>query len=118
MNTSEIVGLCRVMMFFQEVLRRDSAVSSVSNGYQLTVELIVVGEQMTGKGKPAASVGDSSAMRSSTYSDRAVFWANGRKTGNSEPWYQQNPSDDEPGQLYEMATLRPCDKRSVLGFNK
>jgi hypothetical protein len=32
----------------------------------------------------------------------------GRKTGYPEPWYQQDPSDDGPRQLYEMPTLGPC----------
>ena len=47
-------------------------------------------------------------MCSSNHPDGSMSSASGRKTGYSEPWYQQNPSDDEPGQLYEMPTIRTC----------
>jgi hypothetical protein len=38
------------------------------------------------------------------------------ETGYSEPWYQQDPSDDEPRQLYELPTLQPSDEKGVCRY--
>jgi hypothetical protein len=55
-----------------------------------------------------------------------VSSASGRKTGFPEPWYQQDPSHDEPRQLYEMPTIKtscfevgvsPGPPRSAIRFS-
>ena len=60
-----------------------------------------------------SSTGDNRVMRSSNYSDLPTCSPSDRITGYPEPWYQQDPSDDEPRQLYEMPTIRPCGSRST-----
>jgi hypothetical protein len=37
-----------------------------------------------------------------------------RFTGYPEPWYQHDPSDDEPRQLYEMPNNQPCASAPVI----
>jgi hypothetical protein len=45
-------------------------------------------------------------MRSSTYSDRSVFWANGRKTGFP-------PTSLANWQVDDLPTFRPSDENGV-----
>ena len=41
----------------------------------------------------------------------------GRKIGYPDPWYEQDPSDDEPRQLYKMPTIRPSAPSSRCAVN-